>query len=87
MVVSSNYNLIPYPGHDYQVQPYHPDNPVIHHEPEQDSIGQHHLFRQQHSDTATRAGHSGFFGNRYDATLCLSYCEADHVGLVVNVFA
>ena len=87
MVVSSNYNLIPYPGHDYQVQPYQQVNPAINHQPEQDSIGHHHLLQQQHSDSATRPGNFGFSGNRYDAAQCLSYCDADHLGLVVNIYA
>jgi hypothetical protein len=88
MVVSSNYNLIPYPAHHYPVQAFHPENTVAVHHPGQDTVGRNNVFGQPRLETATRAGQFGSFSaNRYDITQCLSYGDADHVGLMVNIYA
>lgn len=87
MVVSSNYNLIPYPDHNYQVLPYVQDNMVAHQDRGQESIEQHKIFRWPHSVIKTDAIDFDFRSNSYDAKHCLQYSDADQVGLLVDVYA
>ena len=87
MVVSSNYNLIPYPNHDYQILPYVHDNMVALQDHGQESIERHILFRWPHSDIKSDAIDFDFRGNSYDARHCLQYSDADQIGLLVDVYA
>jgi hypothetical protein len=87
MDVSSNYNLIPYPDHNYQVLPYVQDNFVAHQDPRQESLEPHKLLRRPHSVIKADTIHFDFRGNSYDALRCLQYSDADQVGLLVDVYA
>ena len=87
MVVSSNYNLIPYPNHNYQVLPYVHDNMVAQQDHGQESIEQHILLRWPHSDIKTDGIDFGFHGTSYDARHCLRYSDADQIGVLIDVYA
>jgi hypothetical protein len=87
MDVSSNYNLIPYPEHNYQVLPYVPDNMVAHQDRGQESIEQHNLVRRPHPVIKADAIDFDFRGNSYDAKQCFQYSDADQVGLLVDLYA
>ena len=87
MDVSSNYNLIPYPDHNYQVLPYVQDNLVAHQDRGQESIEPHKLLRRPHSVIKADTIHFDLHGNSYDATHGLHYSDADQVGLLVDVYA
>ena len=87
MVVSTNYNLIPYPEHHYQVLPYVHDNGVTHQERGQELVESHKLIRRSSSLTKADPIHFDFRGNNYDVTRCLQYSDADQVGLLVDVYA
>ena len=87
MDVSSNYNLIPYPDHNYQVLPYVRDNLVAHQDRGQESMEPHKLLRRQQPVIKADTIHFDFRGNRYDATHGLQYFDADQVGLLVDIYA
>ena len=87
MDVSSNYNLIPYPDHNYQVLPYVQDKMDAHQDRGQESIQQHNLFRRPHPVIKAAAIDFDFRGNSYDAKQCLQYSDADQVGLLVDFYA
>lgn len=87
MVVSTNYNLIPYPNHNYQVLPYVQENRLVPREHGQVSIERHKLLGWPHSDIKTGDIHFEFRSNGYDAKHCLQYSDADQIGLLVDVYA
>ena len=87
MVVSSDYNLIPYPEHNYQVLPYGQDNLVTHQECGSESNEPHKLLRRSHSVIKLDTIPLEFRSNIYDATHCLQYSDADQIGLLVDVYA
>ena len=87
MDISTNYNLIPYPGHNYQVLPYVQDNGVAHQGHGQESVEPHKLIRRSSSLTKTEPIPFDFRGNSYDVTRCLQYSDADQVGHLVDVYA
>jgi len=87
MVVSSNYNLIPYPDHNYQVLPYVHDNMVAHQDRRQESVEPHKLLRRPHPVIKAAAIDFDFRGNSYDAKHCLQYSDADQVGRLVDLYA
>ena len=87
MVVSSNYNLIPYPDHHYPIQPYISEKALAHRHPGQESIERHNRFRQPRSTIETGAIHFSMPHNRYDASQCLQYSDADQVGRLLDLYA
>jgi hypothetical protein len=87
MIVSTNYNLIPYPDHNYQVLPYAQDNLVAHQDHGKESIEPHKLLRRSHSVIKSDSIDFDFRGNSYDATYRLQYANADQVGHLVDVYA
>jgi len=87
MVVSANYDLIPYPNHNYQVLPYVHDNMVERHDHGQESVKRHIQFRWPHSDIKSDAIDFDFRINSYNAGQCLQYSDADQIGLLVDVYA
>ena len=87
MVVSSNYELIPYPDHHYQVLSYNQDNMVANQDRGQGSIERHNLIRRPHSDIKAHAVQFDFSGYSYHATHGLKYSAADQVGLLVDIYA
>jgi hypothetical protein len=87
MVVSSNYNLIPYPTHHYPIQAYISDNAAAYPDPGKESIERHNRFRQPHSDIMADTIYFNIPGSRYDVSRCLQYCDADQVGRLVDIYA
>ena len=87
MVISENYNLIPYPDHNYQVLAYVHDNLVAHPDRKQEFIEPHKLLRRPPPVTKAGITHFDLRGNSYDATYCLRYSDADQVGHLVDVYA
>jgi hypothetical protein len=87
MDVSTNYNLIPYPDHNYQVLPYVQDNEIAHQDAGQGSNEPHKLIRRTPSANKAEPIHFDFHGNNYDVTRCLQYSDADQVGHLVDVYA
>ena len=83
MVITPDNNLIPYPDHHYQVQPYIHDNPIAN----QEAIGGQKPYRRHHSQIRAHAGHFDPHGNLYDFKLFLQYPAFDRVGLVVDIYA
>ena len=87
MVISSDYNLIPYPDHHYQVLPYVQDNLIAHQEGGPESNGLHKLLQRPHPAIKPDAIHIDFRSKSYDATHSLQYSDADQIGLLVDVYA
>jgi hypothetical protein len=90
MVISSNYNLIPYPDHHYQVLPYiqdNQDNIVANQERGQRTIERHNLIQRPHSDIKAHAIHFDFSGYNNHAKQSLQYSDADQLGLLVDIYA
>jgi hypothetical protein len=87
MVVSSNYNLIPYPEHHYPIQPYISENALANQHPGQESIERHGRFQQPRADIKTGAIHFDMPDNRYDSSQCLHYSEGDQVGRLLDIYA
>ena len=87
MAVSTNYNLIPYPDHNYQVLPYLQDKGVAHHDRGQESVGPHQPTQRSTSLIKADPVHFEFRGNYYNVTRCLEYSDADQVGHRIDVYA
>ena len=87
MVISSNHNLIPYPVHSYQVQPFDPENTAVNLIPGQDTIDRNNLLRQPRPETTPRINPFESSASSYDATKCLAYCDADHIGRMLSIYA
>jgi hypothetical protein len=87
MVVSSNYNLIPYPEHHYPIQPYTPEKALANQHPGQESIERHNRLRQPRPDIKVSAVHFDIPDNRYDSSQCLYYSDADRVGRQLDIYA
>jgi hypothetical protein len=87
MVIAPNNNLIPYPGHHYQVQPYVQNKPIANQGREQGPGGRQKLFRWPHSEIRVQASHFDRPGNIYDFKLFLQYPAFDQVGLMVDIYA
>ena len=87
MVVSSNYNLIPYPDHHYPIQPYLSENALANQHSGQESIERHGRFRRPHSNFNAGTIHIDIANNRYDISLCLQYSDVDQVGRLIDIYA
>jgi len=87
MVVSSNYDLIPYPDHHYPIQPYISENALAKQHPGRDSIERLDRFQQPRADIRAGAIHFDMPDNRYDFTRRLHYSDADQVGRLVDIYA
>jgi hypothetical protein len=87
MVVSSNYNLIPYPDYHYPIQPYISENALANQHPGPESIERHDRFQQPRADITAGVIHFNMPDNRYDFSRCLLYSDADHVGRLVDIYA
>jgi hypothetical protein len=85
MNVSSNYNLIPYPDHNYQIKPYGQTNAVQNQDHGQAPITSGNLFRRTHS--AVHAVLLEGRCNAYDVRKCLAYPQAHQVGLLIDLYA
>jgi len=87
MVVSSNYNLIPYPEHHYPIQPYISENALANQHLGQESIKRHDRIQQPRADIKAGAVHFDMFDNRYDLSRRLHYSNADQVGRQLDIYA
>jgi hypothetical protein len=87
MVIAPDNNLIPYPGHHYQVQPYIQDNRIANQEHEQRATGGRKLLRRPQTEIRTPASHLDRHANLYDFKLFLQYPASDPIGLMVDVYA
>lgn len=87
MVVTSNYNLIPYPTHHYPLQPFISENALICLDQGQDAIAQQSRFQRPHSNNTARAIYFNLPGSRYDISQCLQYSDTDQVGHLVDIYA
>ena len=87
MVVSSNYNLIPYPDHHYPIQPYISENALASQHAGQESIGRHDRFEQPRTYIKAGASHFDTPDNRYDFSRCQHHADADQVGRLLDIYA
>ena len=87
MVISSNYNLIPYPDHHYPIQSYIPENKLAIQHSGQESITRYNQVRQPRSTIKTNAIHFDMPHNRYDVSQCLQYSDTDQVGHLLDIYA
>jgi hypothetical protein len=87
MVISSNYNLIPYRDNHYPIEPCIPENALVHRHSGQELIARHNRLGKPHSTIKTDAGHFDMPHNRYDASQCLQYSDMDQVGRLLNIYA
>jgi hypothetical protein len=87
MVVSSNYNLIPYPEHHYPIQPYISENALANQHRGQESIERHDRLQQPRADIKAGAVHFDMPDNRYDFSRCLHSSDADQVGRLLDIYA
>ena len=87
MAVSTNFNLIPYPDHNYQVLPYVQDRGVAHQDRGQESVEPHKLIRRPPLLPKSDPFHFDFRGKNYDVTRRLRYSDADQIGHLVDVYA
>ena len=87
MVVSSNYNLIPYPDQHYPIQPYTSENALANHHSGQESIERHDRFEQARTYFSAGAIHFDIPDGRYDCNRCLRYSDDDQVGRLLDIYA
>ncbi|MEJ2730223.1 MAG: hypothetical protein P8185_17260 [Deltaproteobacteria bacterium] len=87
MVISTNFNLIPYSDQHYPIGPYFPKNELVNRHSGQESITRHNRLGKPHSTIKTGAGHFDTPHNRYDAGQCLQYSDADQVGRLLDIYA
>jgi hypothetical protein len=87
MVIDSEYNLIPYSGHDYQVQPYIQDHPIANHQRQQEPLECRTLLQRSYSKISVAARRFDHPSNLYDFKLFLQQPAFDQIGLMVDVYA
>ena len=85
MEITSNYHLIPYPDHDYQLKPYVPENAVQRQNLGKASDQGHSWFRQIRADIYTidieiPTRKSDYIQN-------LAYPQFDQVGHLIDIYA
>lgn len=85
MDITSNYNLIPYPDHDYQLKPYVPENPVRRQNFGQESIAEQSQFRQPRPNINTI--HLQVSNHTYSVGQRLAYPIIDQVGHLLDIYA
>lgn len=86
MVIATDNNLIPYPGHQYQVQPYIQDNRIANPQRQHGPVGGQKLFCRSHSEIKAHAGHFGSLGN-YNFKRSMQKLSFDQLGLLVDIYA
>lgn len=85
MEITSNYNLIPYPDHDYQLKPYVPEDPVRRKNFGQEPIAGHSRFRQPRPNVHTI--HLEVSNHTYGVAKRLAYPTVDQVGHLIDIYA
>jgi len=87
MVVSSNYNLIPYLDHHYPIQPYISENALAKQHSRQESIERLDRFQQPRAGIKAGAIYFDMPDNGYDFSRRLQYSGAHQVGRLVDIYA
>lgn len=85
MDLTPNYSLIPYPGHDYQLKAYVPENQDRGQNFEPAPIAVHHPFGQSRSNFSFINLETPI--HLYDARKNLVYPPIDPVGHLVDIYA
>lgn len=85
MDITPNYNLIPYPDHDYQLRPSVPENPIQGQNFGQGSIAGHGQFRQPRPDI--HFIDLEILNHTYDYRQNLAYPHIDQVGHLIDIYA
>ncbi len=85
MDITPNYNLIPYPDHDYQLKPYVPENPVLNQNVRQETIAGDSRFRHPRPDIHTI--HIDVSNHTYGAEQSYVYSNIDQVGHLIDIYA
>jgi hypothetical protein len=85
MDITPNYNLIPYPDHDYQLKPYIPENPVRRQNFGPEPIAGHSRFRQPHPNVHTID--LEIPNHTYDVRQNLAYPLIDQLGHLIDIYA
>jgi hypothetical protein len=85
MDITPNYNLIPYPDHDYQLKPYVPENPVRKQDSGPEPIDGHRRFRQPRPNIYTT--HLEVPNHTYGVGQSLAYPNIDQVGHLIDIYA
>jgi hypothetical protein len=87
MVVSSNYNLIPYPDHHYPIQPYISEKAMAHQHSGHESVERHDRFQRPRAEIKVGAIHFDIPDSGYDISRCLHYCNEDQLGHLLDIYA
>lgn len=87
MVISINYNLIPYPGHHYPVPASISKNAMSHPDAGQKSIGIRSRFQRPHSEKMAGSIHFSVPANRYDGSRRLQSSDAELLGRLIDIYA
>ena len=87
MIIAADNNLIPYPGHHHQVQPYIHDHPTANQQSQQGPVGEHKLFQRPFSKINAHTRGYDRPGNLYDFKLFLQCPAFDQLGLIVDIYA
>jgi hypothetical protein len=87
MLITAEYNLIPHPGHDYQVQAYTPDRPIANQQRQQGPVDGPALLKQSHSKISAPTCRFDRPDNLYDFKLFLQYPAFDQIGRIVDIYA
>ena len=85
MDITPNYNLIPYPDHDYQLKPYVQENPVPRQNFGQEPIAEHNRFRQPRPNM--HSIHLEVQSHTYGVGQSLAYRNIDQVGHLIDIYA
>lgn len=81
MLISSHTNLIPYEQRRYPLQPFGAEDMTV---VRRRSIARHNRFQQPPAADTIQRRH---YGERYDRTHCLHYCEDYQKGRRVDIYA
>ena len=85
MEITPNYNLIPYPDHDYQLKPSVPENPIRRQNFAQEPIDGHNRFRQPRPHNYTI--HLEVSNHAYGVGQSLAYPKIDPIGHLIDIYA
>lgn len=85
MDITPNYNLIPYPDHDYQLKPYVSQNPVLNQNVRQETIAGDRRFQYPRPNIHTI--HIDVSNHTYGAEQGYVYFNIDQVGHLIDIYA
>jgi hypothetical protein len=87
MDVSTNYNLIPYPDHNFQIQPFFRRKAVANPDVGQASVERHNRFQWPHPDINPHSVRFDGLRSIYGLNQGLQYPDAGQVGVLVDIYA